>query len=179
MIPARSSHESNPASPFKSSRPGYGAVIGHAQATQLDLPLRIHPLLNSQSRGESSSSGAYLSWNVIEHPTFASLWRDKDTELDWSKERHQPATTPIVEELQLGHVESGWSIRVRNRKGVTCEDVLYAIYDFFASPLYVDEMAEMYPRAVRIFEKRRMGFFDLEEGYRKSDALLGATYFDG
>lgn len=29
------------------------------------------------------------------------------------------------------------------------------------------------------FEKRRMGFFDLMEGYRKSDALLGATYFDG
>lgn len=29
------------------------------------------------------------------------------------------------------------------------------------------------------FEKRRMGFFDLMEGYRKSDALLGQTYFDG
>lgn len=24
-----------------------------------------------------------------------------------------------------------------------------------------------------------MGFFDLMEGYRKSDALLGQTYFDG
>jgi len=24
-----------------------------------------------------------------------------------------------------------------------------------------------------------MGFFDLMEGYRKSDALLGKTYFDG
>ncbi|WOO83329.1 uncharacterized protein LOC62_05G006857 [Vanrija pseudolonga] len=132
MLPARTGHESNPASPFKASRPGYGPVINHTQATQLDLPLRIHPLLNSQS---------------------------------W------------VEELQLGHVESGWSIRVRNRKGVTCEDVLYAIYDFFASPLYVDEMSEMLEQ--QYFEKRRMGYFDLEEGYRKSDSLLGATYFDG
>ncbi|ODN81923.1 hypothetical protein L202_02267 [Cryptococcus amylolentus CBS 6039] len=117
------------------------------------------------------------------------------------KERGQPATSPIVEELNLGHVETGWAIRVRNRmvrtfsvnlrlklnvlrKGITCEDVLFAIYDFFASPLYVDELGEMHPRAVRImeqqyFEKRRMGFFDLMEGYRKSDALLGATYFDG
>jgi hypothetical protein len=31
------------------------------------------------------------------------------------KERGQPATSPIVEELNLGHVETGWSVRVRNR----------------------------------------------------------------
>lgn len=29
---------------------------------------------------------------------------------------------------------AGWCIRVRNRMGVTCEDVLFAIFDFFASP---------------------------------------------
>jgi hypothetical protein len=64
------------------------------------------------------------------------------------KERGQPATSPIVEEINLGHIESGWSIRVRNRMGITCEDVLFAMYvdllssvvrandryDFFASP---------------------------------------------
>lgn len=31
------------------------------------------------------------------------------------KERGQPATSPIVEEINLGHVETGWSVRVRNR----------------------------------------------------------------
>lgn len=43
------------------------------------------------------------------------------------KERGQPATSPIVEEINLGHIESGWSIRVRNRMGITCEDVLFAM----------------------------------------------------
>lgn len=61
------------------------------------------------------------------------------------KERGQPATSPIVEELNLGHVETGWSIRVRNRmasrtttdglflvyklisQGITCADVLFAM----------------------------------------------------
>jgi len=31
------------------------------------------------------------------------------------KERGQPATSPIVEEINIGHVETGWCIRVRNR----------------------------------------------------------------
>lgn len=31
------------------------------------------------------------------------------------KERGQPATSPIVEEINIGHVETGWSVRVRNR----------------------------------------------------------------
>jgi hypothetical protein len=64
--------------------------------------------------------------------------------------------------------------------GVTCEDVLFAIFDFLASPLYVDELGgsfvtqltstensdrpltpstvqhrkEMHPRAVRIMEQQ-------------------------
>nr|ODN92341.1 hypothetical protein L204_05440 [Cryptococcus depauperatus CBS 7855] len=128
----------------------------------------------------SRKSKEAVANGLVQHPMFAAIWVD----YDGIKERGQPATSPIVEELNLGHVETGWSIRVRNRMGITCEDVLFAVYDFFASPLYVDELGEMHPRAVRImeqqyFEKRRMGFFDLMEGYRKSDALLGATYFDG
>ncbi|WWD05254.1 hypothetical protein V865_003327 [Kwoniella europaea PYCC6329] len=168
--------------PFKPSRPGYGP---------------IHPLLQLRT-WDPKPYAKYLAWNVIEHPMFAAIWVD----FDGIKERGQPATSPIVEEINIGHVETGWSIRVRNRMGITCEDVLFAIYDFFASPLYVDELGEMHPRAVRIivcphdnsgekqkttsliwvdvsFGKRRMGFFDLMEGYRKSDALLGQTYFDG
>ncbi|RXK35769.1 hypothetical protein M231_06955 [Tremella mesenterica] len=179
--------------PFKPSRPGYGPVISYLQATQLQLPLKIHPLLNMRT-WDPKPYGKYLAWNVIEHPMFAAIWVDFDDTETFAcsrmklrigiKERGQPATSPIVEELNLGHVETGWSVRVRNRMGITCEDVLFAIYDFFASPLYVDELGEMHPRAVRImeqqyFEKRRMGFFDLMEGYRKSDALLGLTYFDG
>ncbi|OXC66780.1 hypothetical protein AYX13_04650 [Cryptococcus neoformans] len=137
------------------------------------------------SGGSKHEEGSNADKFTMQHPMFAAIWVDfDDTETEWIKERGQPATSPIVEELNLGHVETGWSIRVRNRMGITCEDVLFAIYDFFASPLYVDELGEMHPRAVRImeqqyFEKRRMGFFDLMEGYRKSDALLGATYFDG
>lgn len=170
--------------PFKPSRPGYGPVLSYLQAAQLPTPLKIHPLLQLRT-WDPKPYAKYLTWNTIEHPMFAAIWVDyDDTETEWIKERGQPATSPIVEELNLGHVETGWSIRVRNRMGITCEDVLFAIYDFFASPLYVDELGEMHPRAVRImeqqyFEKRRMGFFDLMEGYRKSDALLGATYFDG
>ncbi|GFZ50562.1 hypothetical protein JCM24511_08319 [Saitozyma sp. JCM 24511] len=179
--------------PFKPSRPGYGPVLSYLQAAQLDTPLKIHPLLNMRT-WDPKPYGKFLAWNCIEHPMFAAIWVDfDDTETEWIKERGQPATSPIVEELNLGHIESGWSVRVRNRMGITCEDVLFAIYDFFASPLYVDELGEMHPRAVRIsqsdspptaspesdFEKRRMGFFDLMEGYRKSDALLGQTYFDG
>ncbi|ODO09925.1 hypothetical protein I350_02148 [Cryptococcus amylolentus CBS 6273] len=182
--------------PFKPARPGYGPVLSYLQAAQLTTPLKIHPLLQLRT-WDPKPYPKYLAWNAIEHPMFAAIWVD----FDGIKERGQPATSPIVEELNLGHVETGWAIRVRNRmvrtfsvnlrlklnvlrKGITCEDVLFAIYDFFASPLYVDELGEMHPRAVRImeqqyFEKRRMGFFDLMEGYRKSDALLGATYFDG
>nr|XP_019045290.1 hypothetical protein I302_05679 [Kwoniella bestiolae CBS 10118]OCF24220.1 hypothetical protein I302_05679 [Kwoniella bestiolae CBS 10118] len=165
--------------PFKPSRPGYGPVLSYLQAAQLDTPLKIHPLLQLRT-WDPKPYAKYLAWNVIEHPMFAAIWVD----YDGIKERGQPATSPIVEEINIGHVETGWSIRVRNRMGITCEDVLFAIYDFFASPLYVDELGEMHPRAVRImeqqyFEKRRMGFFDLMEGYRKSDALLGQTYFDG
>lgn len=170
--------------PFKPSRPGYGPVLSYLQAAQLQTPLKIHPLLQLRS-WDPKPYAKYLAWNTIEHPMFAAIWIDyDDTETEWIKERGQPATSPIVEEINLGHIESGWSIRVRNRMGITCEDVLFAIYDFFASPLYVDELGEMHPRAVRImeqqyFEKRRMGFFDLMEGYRKSDAMLGLTYFDG
>ncbi|TYJ56458.1 hypothetical protein B9479_002861 [Cryptococcus floricola] len=177
--------------PFKPARPGYGPVLSYLQAAQLTTPLKIHPLLQLRT-WDPKPYPKYLAWNAIEHPMFAAIWVDfDDTETllllcqqEWIKERGQPATSPIVEELNLGHVETGWAIRVRNRMGITCEDVLFAMYDFFASPLYVDELGEMHPRAVRImeqqyFEKRRMGFFDLMEGYRKSDALLGATYFDG
>jgi hypothetical protein len=42
----------------------------------------------------------------------------RTAKLTWCKgikERGQPATSPIVEELNLGHVETGWSVRVRNR----------------------------------------------------------------
>jgi len=49
------------------------------------------------------------------------------TNVSGIKERGQPATSPIVEEINLGHIESGWSIRVRNRMGITCEDVLFAM----------------------------------------------------
>jgi hypothetical protein len=34
-------------------------------------------------------------------------------------------------------------------------------------------------REQQYFEKRAQGFFDTFEGYRKSDALLGMTYFNG
>ncbi|WWD17496.1 hypothetical protein CI109_101937 [Kwoniella shandongensis] len=100
------------------------------------------------------------------------------------KERFQPATSPKVEELILLHDTTGWCIRVANRLGVNITDVLTGIFDFFASPLYVDELGEMHPRAVRVmeqqyFEKRAQGFHDIFEGYRKSDALLGMTYFNG
>nr|XP_019013050.1 uncharacterized protein I206_02547 [Kwoniella pini CBS 10737]OCF51831.1 hypothetical protein I206_02547 [Kwoniella pini CBS 10737] len=179
--------------PFKPSRPGYGPVLSYLQAAQLDTPLKIHPLLQLRT-WDAKPYAKYLAWNVIEHPMFAAIWID----YDGIKERGQPATSPIVEELNIGHVETGWSIRVRNRMGITCEDVLFAIYDFFASPrkypveaasirdannlvaVYVDELGEMHPRAVRImeqqyFEKRRMGFFDLMEGYRKSDALVSLS----
>ncbi|GHJ86388.1 hypothetical protein NliqN6_2790 [Naganishia liquefaciens] len=171
--------------PFKPSRPGYGPVLSYLQASQLPDPLIIHPLLNLQG-WDKKPYAKYLAWNITEHPMFAAIWIDFDSnETEWIKERGQPATSPIVEELNLGHAETGWCIRVRNRMGVTCEDCLFAIFDFFASPLYVDELGEMHPRAVRImeqqyFEKRRLGFFDGGiEGYRKADALLGQVYFNG
>lgn len=34
-------------------------------------------------------------------------------------------------------------------------------------------------REQQYFEKRSLGFIDAFEGYRKSDALLGQTYFNG
>lgn len=48
------------------------------------------------------------SLRPAEHPMYACTWVDyDDTETEWIKERGQPATSPIVEELHLGHVESG------------------------------------------------------------------------
>lgn len=107
-------------------------------------------------------------------------------------ERDHAATSPRVEELYLCHADTGWCVRVRNRGGVTVNDVLHACFEFFASPLYVDELKEMHPRAVRIMEQRYFeqraifggpngggaagGMFD---GYRKSDALLGKSFFAG
>jgi hypothetical protein len=54
------------------------------------------------------------------------------TEADWIgiKERGQPATSPIVEELNLGNIETGWSIRVRNRM------VSYQPISLKLTPLY-------------------------------------------
>ncbi|OCF35023.1 hypothetical protein I316_03063 [Kwoniella heveanensis BCC8398] len=153
--------------PFKPSRPGYGPVLSYLQAAQLETPLKIHPLLNLRT-WDPKPYAKYLAWNVIEHPMFAAIWVD----YDGIKERGQPATSPIVEELNIGHVETGWSIRVRNRMGITCEDVLFAIIRG-RTGRNASKSSKNY------FEKRRMGFFDLMEGYRKSDALLGATYFDG
>lgn len=101
--------------PFKPSRPGYGPVLSYLQAAQLPTPLRIHPLLQLRT-WDPKPYAKFLTWNTIEHPMFAAIWVDyDDTETEWIKERGQPATSPIVEELNLGHVETGWSIRVRNR----------------------------------------------------------------
>ncbi|KAJ9100881.1 hypothetical protein QFC20_005370 [Naganishia adeliensis] len=48
-----------------------------------------------------------------EHPMFAAIWVDyDDSETEWIKERGQPATSPIVEELNLGHVETGKEIPI-------------------------------------------------------------------
>nr|KIR89203.1 hypothetical protein I308_00206 [Cryptococcus tetragattii IND107] len=160
--------------PFKPSRPGYGPVLSYLQAAQLPTPLRIHPLLQLRT-WDPKPYAKFLTWNAIEHPMFAAIWVDYDDTETVRSSFHNAITLPTDTSLVVIY---------EFRNGITCEDVLFAIYDFFASPLYVDELGEMHPRAVRImeqqyFEKRRMGFFDLMEGYRKSDALLGATYFDG
>ncbi|KAL7420563.1 hypothetical protein Q5752_004514 [Cryptotrichosporon argae] len=147
--------------PFKPSRPGYGPVLSYLQAAQLDTPLKIHPLLNLRT-WDPKPYGKFLAWNVIEHPMFAAIWVDyDDTETEWIKERGQPATSPIVEELNLGHVETA---RTSYSPSTTSSHRLTRARS---------ELEQQY------FEKRRMGFFDLMEGYRKSDALLGQTYFDG
>nr|XP_018262050.1 uncharacterized protein I303_05065 [Kwoniella dejecticola CBS 10117]OBR84208.1 hypothetical protein I303_05065 [Kwoniella dejecticola CBS 10117] len=192
--------------PFKPSRPGYGPVLSYLQAAQLDTPLKIHPLLQLRT-WDPKPYPKYLAWNVIEHPMFAAIWVDYDDTETVSPS--VPLAPPYVtlyhllkrylrhEYAHVGMDQRTWSASYfadsRRAEYRACGDWLvykstksdgYNIYDFFASPLYVDELGEMHPRAVRImeqqyFEKRRMGFFDLMEGYRKSDALLGATYYDG
>ncbi|KAL7421557.1 hypothetical protein Q5752_003326 [Cryptotrichosporon argae] len=184
-----------------------GVTLSYLHASALRSPLAIHPLLACVT-WDPKPYGKYLAWNVVEFPALACIYVDYDDtptgaclglladlwarELVFVKERFQPATSPKVEELHLLHEDTGtedgtdgsWSIRVANRLGVNITDVLQGIFDFFASPLYVDELGEMHPRAVRImeqqyFEKRTQGFFDTFAGYRKSDALLGTSYFNG
>ncbi|KIR27297.1 hypothetical protein I307_05139 [Cryptococcus deuterogattii 99/473] len=152
--------------PFKPSRPGYGPVLSYLQAAQLPTPLRIHPLLQLRT-WDPKPYAKFLTWNTIEHPMFAAIWVDyDDTETVCSFFHNAITLTTDTSLLVIYEV----------RNGITCEDVLFAIYDFFASPLYVDELGEMHPRAVRIISKSA-GWVSLS--YRKSDALLGATYFDG
>lgn len=43
-----------------------------------------------------------------------TIWQKLSSDVG-IKERGQPATSPIVEEINIGHVETGWSVRVRNR----------------------------------------------------------------
>ncbi|WVQ82399.1 hypothetical protein IAT38_004527 [Cryptococcus sp. DSM 104549] len=183
--------------PFKGGQQ-IGVVIPYLQASKLKDPLKLHPLLECLT-WDPKPYGKYMEWNVVEFPAMACIWIDYDdtptgrlrirtrarlTVRRLVKERFQPATSPRVEELHLLHDSTGWSIRIANRLGVNITDVLTGIFDFFASPLYVDELGEMHPRAVRVmeqqyFEKRQHGFYDLFEGYRKSDALLNMTYFGG
>lgn len=161
-----------------------GVTIPYLQAAKLKRPLLIHPLLECLT-WDPKPYGKYISWNVVEFPMMACIYIDyDDTPTELVKERFQPATSPKVEELHLLHYDTGWSIRIANRLGVNLTDVLQGVFEFFASPLYVDELGEMHPRAVRImeqqyFEKRAQGFYDTFKGYRKSDALLGQTYFNG
>ncbi|ORX36892.1 hypothetical protein BD324DRAFT_651367 [Kockovaella imperatae] len=147
--------------PFKGGQ-NVGVTIPYIQAATLSLPLRIHPLLECMPWMPKITYPRYISWNVVEFPVTAMI-----------KERFQPATSPKVEELHLLHDETGWSIRIANRLGVNVTDVLTGIFDFFASPLAVRVMEQQY------FEKREYGFYDTFLGYRKSDALLNKTYFDG
>ncbi|RXK40844.1 hypothetical protein M231_01903 [Tremella mesenterica] len=179
--------------PFKGGHQA-GVLVPYLQAARLPKPLIIHPLLECVT-WDPKPYGKYIFWNVVEFPAMACIYIDyDDTPTDETertraqnrliKERYQPATSPKVEELHLLHSDTGWSIRIANRLGVNLTDVLQGIFDFFASPLYVDELGEMHPRAVRVmeqqyFEKRQQGFFDTFTGYRKSDALLGQTYFNG
>ncbi|KAJ9108636.1 hypothetical protein QFC20_003334 [Naganishia adeliensis] len=169
--------------------PGHGPVLSYLNAAMLPKGLDPHPLLACEM-WDPKPWPKYLAWNVIEHPAYAVIWVDEEAqETELVGERDHPATSPRVEELYCCHPDSGWCVRVRNRGGVTLNDVMHAIFEFFASPLYVDELKEMHPRAVRImeqryFEQRAMlggmapgaGLFD---GYRKADALLGKTFFAG
>jgi hypothetical protein len=45
--------------------------------------------------------------------------------------------------------------------------------------MYVPLLTTTDIREQQYFEKRAQGFFDTFEGYRKSDALLAMTYFNG
>ncbi|CAD6580238.1 MAG: hypothetical protein TREMPRED_002694 [Tremellales sp. Tagirdzhanova-0007] len=177
-----------------------GVTISYLHASRLKDPLVIHPLLACLT-WDPKPYGKYIFWNVVEFPAMACIYIDYDETPTVSviyssaatsnreanrmiKERFQPATSPKVEELHLLHYDTGWSIRIANRLGVNITDVFQGIFDFFASPLYVDELGEMHPSAVRTmeqqyFERRAQGFYDTFEGYRKSDALLNMTYFNG
>ncbi|ORX36893.1 hypothetical protein BD324DRAFT_627589 [Kockovaella imperatae] len=161
-----------------------GVTLSYVQAARLDRPLGIHPLLACVT-WDPKPYGKYISWNVVEFPALACVYIDYDEmPTGLIKERWQPATSPKVEELHLLHDVSGWTMRIANTLGVNVTDVLTGIFDFFAAPLYVDELGEMHPRAVRVmeqqyFEKRQQGFADSFLGYRKSDALLNMTYFKG
>ncbi|WVQ82398.1 hypothetical protein IAT38_004526 [Cryptococcus sp. DSM 104549] len=160
--------------PFRGGQQ-FGVTLSYLQASRLPDPLVIHPLLACLTGWRK-----YLSWNVVEFPALAEIYVDyDDTPTEFIMERFHPATSPKVEELFLFHEGTGWTIRVANRLGINITDVLQSIFTFFASPLYVEELGEMHPREQQYFEKRDAGFFDSFEGYRKSDALLGMTYFNG
>ncbi|KAG7529774.1 hypothetical protein FFLO_05414 [Filobasidium floriforme] len=186
--------------------PGHSQILTYLQAGMHSRALKLHPLLDltmwdpKVERNRTSCKPTFLtspgplppadrsggSEQVDpDLPAYAVIWIDEEAqETELVGERDHAATQPRVEELYCCHAETGWVVRVRNRGGVTVNDVLHAI-----SPLYVDEMMEMHPRGVRIMEQRYfearamfggmapgMGMFD---GYRKADALLGRTFFNG
>ncbi|KIR68703.1 hypothetical protein I314_01126 [Cryptococcus bacillisporus CA1873] len=68
------------------------------------------------------------------HPMFAAIWVDYDDTETVCSSFHNVMT--LLTDTSL-------LVIYEFRNGITCADVLFAIYDFFASPLYVDELGEM------------------------------------
>lgn len=145
------------------SRPGYGPVLSYLQAAQLDTPLKIHPLLNIRT-WDPKPYAKYLAWNCIEHPMFAAIWVDyDDTETagqlapcgggadegrNGSRSADSRRRPPLWRSYISGISRRGgasecateWGSPGESRRRATLvadtrsEDVLFAIYDFFASP---------------------------------------------
>lgn len=125
---------------------------------------------------------------------FSSAYVHRSTEADnrsWMTGRDEPATFPRVSSLRLISRQFTWVIDVKARRrsnGVTCEDVIDQLSDFFQSSCPKAEFQE----ASRAFQGQVSAAYHMNrsrmdgvpggrlgQGLRRCDWLLDHTMFDG
>jgi hypothetical protein len=141
--------------------------------------LALHPLLTANT---TAKLPVFL-FNVSQPPTAALVWHGKRYN-PLQADRRPIVTLPSARCL-LTFTTDALSGHVLDVSGMSLDDLLWELYDFFQTPLTASELRSpaVYQNAVRAMERRCAAVFDPENewarGLKRIDCLGQRVYLKG